>query len=181
MITIKIPEREFFNQDRNEFVYIKEQKITMEHSLRSVAKWESKWHRPFLSKTDKKTDEELIDYLRCMTLTKNVDPNAYYAIPQDEMNRISSYMEDPMTATTIKEDSRAKSNRSIVTAEILYYDMTALNIPFECDKWHLNRLLILIEVCSEKNKPKKKIPKRDLMNRNRSLNAARRKKLGSSG
>lgn len=180
MLTIVIPESEFFNSETNEFVQIKGQKLQLEHSLKSISKWESKWHKPFLSK-EQKTKEETLDYIRCMTLNDNVDPIVFHAIPESEKVRIADYIQDPMTATTIRSDNNAPKNRNIITSEILYYDMVALNIPFECENWHLNRLIMLIEVCNEKNKPKKKIPKSDLARRNRSLNAARRKRIGTTG
>lgn len=116
-----------------------------------------------------------------MTLTQNVKPEIYNCIDIEQFKLISDYIEDPMSATTIREDPTGPKSRKIVTAEVLYYDMIALNIPFECDKWHLNRLLKLIQVCSEHNKPKKKMNKRDLYNRNHALNASRKKRLGSHG
>ncbi len=181
MISIKIPAGEYYNPKTNEFVKYKEHTLRLEHSLRSMAKWESKWHKPFLSK-DNKTNEEIIDYLRCMTLnTADVDDCVYYCIPGSEMEKLTQYMEDPMTATTITRIGNQPKSRAIVTAEILYYDMIALNIPFECEKWHINRLLMLIEVCNEKNKPSKKIPRNELISRNKLLNAARRKRLGTKG
>lgn len=180
MLSITIPEMELFDSSKNEFIYVKGQVLSLEHSLRSVAKWESKWHKPFLTR-DKKTPEEFLDYIRCMTLTQNVKPEIYNCIDIEQFKLISDYIEDPMSATTIREDPTGPKSRKIVTAEVLYYDMIALNIPFECDKWHLNRLLKLIQVCSEHNKPKKKMNKRDLYNRNRALNASRKKRLGSHG
>lgn len=180
MLTVKIPKTEMFDPVNNEFIIVNEQTINIEHSLRSLAKWESKWKKPFISR-DNKTVEELLDYIRCMTLTQNVKPEIYNCIPVEEIKRITEYMEDPMTATTIREDPMHRASREIITAEILYYDMIALDIPFECDKWHLNRLLMLIRVCSEKNKPKKNMSMKELANRNRSLNALRKQRLKTHG
>lgn len=181
MLTITIPETEMFDSSKNEFVYVKEQTLTLEHSLRSLAKWESKWHKPYISR-DERTNEELLDYIRCMTITQNVKPEVYNCIPVSEIEKIVAYIQDPMTATTIKEDPNAPKNRQIITAEILYYDMVALNIPFECEKWHLNRLIMLIQVCNEMNKTdKKKIGGKELAARNRALNAARKKRLKTHG
>lgn len=178
MLTIKIPETELYDEIQNEFHIVKAQSLQLEHSLVSLSKWESKWHKPFLSKDDK-TAEETIDYIRCMTINNNVDPMVYKCITPRIIGTINSYIGDSMTATTIKETQ--KTSREIVTAEIIYYWMVALNIPFECQKWHLNRLLTLINVCSIKNAPPKKMSKRDIMSRNASLNAARRKALHSKG
>lgn len=177
MITIHIDAQEAFNELTNEFVTIKEQNLVLEHSLISISKWESKWHKPFLSKNNK-TTEEALDYIRCMTITPNVDPNSYMFISEKDILRIDEYISDPMTATTFSEQGKS---RSIITAEIIYYWMVSYNIPFECQKWHLNRLLTLINVCSIKNTPPKKMSKSEIASRNAALNAARRKALGTKG
>lgn len=177
MLTIVIPETEFYDEIKNEFKVVKEQKLVLEHSLVSLSKWESKWHKPFLGKQPK-TYEETIDYIRCMTVN-SVDPMAYQGITSANILQINQYIEDPMTATTIKDQKKGKEE--IITAEIIYYWMVALNIPFECQKWHLNKLLTLINVVNIKNKPAKKMSKKDVMSRNASLNAARRKALHTKG
>ena len=183
MLQITIPEREFFDSQKQEFVYLKEQKITLEHSLISISKWESKWKKPFLD-TGNKTYEESIDYLRCMTLTPNVDPDAYKGITTEIFGEISKYIDDTMTATWFNErnhsGNRGRSTQ-VVTSELIYYWMIAYNIPFECQKWHLNRLLTLIKVCDIKNAPSKKMKKKDVYARNRALNAERRRNLGTNG
>lgn len=178
MLTITIPETEFYDEIRNEFKVVKEQKLVLEHSLVSLSKWESKWHKPFLGK-EPKTNEETIDYIRCMTVN-SPDPMVYSCINSNVIARVNQYIEDPMTATTIKNQQK-KPNREIITAEIIYYWMIALNIPFECQKWHLNKLLTLINVVNIKNKPSKKMSKKDVASRNASLNAARRQALHTRG
>lgn len=178
MLKITIPETEFFNEETSEFVKVGKQTLQLEHSLVSLAKWESKWKKPFLSRTNK-TREETLDYIKCMTLTQNVNPMVYSCLTQKNYAEVEAYITDPMTATTFSD--KGKPNREIITAEILYYDMIALNIPFECQKWHLNRLIALIRVCSIKNTPSKKIPKGELARRNRELNAARRKAHNTQG
>lgn len=178
MINIHISEQEAFDEKNNEFITIKEQTLVLEHSLISLSKWESKWHKPFLAKNNKST-EEVIDYLKCMTITPNVNPIVYNYISENDYLRINEYIDDPMTATTFSDNG--PKNRSVITAEIIYYWMVSFNIPFECQKWHLNRLLTLINVCSIKNVPSKKMSKNDIRKRNSSLNAARRKALGTKG
>lgn len=180
MLQITIPAVELFDERINEFISIKEQTLQLEHSLVSLDKWESKWCKPFLSKQDK-TPEELLDYVKCMTITQNVDPNVYQFLTDDNLREINSYIEAPMTATTFSDDKNTKKNREIITAELIYYWMIALNIPFECRKWHLNKLLTLVKVCNIKNQPPKKTSKKDLLARNAALNAARRKQLNTSG
>lgn len=177
-LPLSITTDEFWDPAKNEFVY-KITTIVLEHSLVSIQKWESKWHKPFLSK-EPKTQEETIDYIRCMTITQNVDPRVYKCLTDEHMREVSDYIEDPMTATTIS-NQKGRPNREIVTAEIIYYWMTELNIPQEYRKWHLNQLLTLIQVCNIKKQPPKKMGKRATMRSNAALNAARRARTGSSG
>ena len=180
MLQITIPSAELFDDELQQFVYTKEQTLTLEHSLVSVSKWESKWHKPFLTKTAK-TIEETIDYIRCMTLTKNVDPTIYNYLTNENISEINAYISDPMTATWFSNDKKTKTNGEQVTSELIYYWMIALNIPLEVEKWHLNRLFTLIEVCNRKNQPPKKRSKRDIASSYAALNAARRKQFGSKG
>jgi hypothetical protein len=180
MLQITIPAVELFDENTNEFISTKEQTLQLEHSLVSLHKWESKWCKPFLSKQDK-SPEELLDYVKCMTVTQNVDPDVYMFLTDDNLRQINSYIEAPMTATTFSDNGNSKKNREIVTAELIYCWMITLNIPFECKKWHLNSLLTLIKVCTIKNQPPKKTSKKDLLSRNAALNAARRKQYNTSG
>ena len=179
MLEIVIPSIELWNEEKQEFIFTKGATLKLEHSLVSLSKWESKWCKPFLSKEDK-TREETLDYIKCMTLTQNVDADVYNYITQDNINKIIEYINAPMTATTFREENKGGS-REIITAELIYYWMIALTIPFECQKWHLNKLLTLIRVCNIKNQPPKKMSKGDIMRRNAALNAARRKQLNSKG
>lgn len=180
MLKITIPGGELFDEQKQEFIYTKDQTIALEHSLVSLYKWESKWHKPFLSTKDK-TVEEYIDYIRCMTITQNIDPNVYNRVTKEILEEVSRYMEEPMTATTFSNTKQGKGSNKIITAEELYYSMITLGIPFECQKWHLNKLMTLIRVCNIKNAPKKKMSQREIMQRNKSINAERRKRLGSKG
>lgn len=178
MLTITVPATDYFDERTETFVTSKEQKLLLEHSLVSLSRWEEKHCKPWLGRGEK-TEEEILDYIRCMTITQNVDPLVYYALTPDMINEISKYIEHPHTATTINNDKRRPS-REILTTEIFYYWMVALNIPFECQKWHLNKLLTLIQVCNLKNNPKK-MSKREALTKQRQLNAARRSQLGTSG
>ena len=179
MLIITIPSQELFNDKTQEFVSSKECTISLEHSLVSISKWESKWNKPFLSK-EQKTIEQTLDYIKCMTITQNVDPNIYNFLTQKNIEDINTYIDKPMTATTFP-DSNNKNSREIITSELIYYWMIALNIPMECQKWHLNRLLTLIRVCNVKNTPNKNMSRKEIMSTNAALNAARRKKLNSKG
>lgn len=179
MLELIVPGREFFDEEKNEFVTSKATHLTLEHSLISLSKWESKWEKPFLS--SEKTTPETIDYIRCMTLTQNVDPIVYSSLTDDNVKDVIAYIEAKMTATTITNKEGRGPKGEIVTAEIIYYWMVTLNIPFECQKWHLNRLLTLIEVCSIKNQPSKKMSKNEILKHNRELNAARRARHKTRG
>lgn len=180
MLTITIPETELWDETREEYIYTKRQTLQLEHSLVSISKWEGKWCKPFLSSNDK-TLEETIDYVKCMTVTPNVKPEIYRCLSDENIEEINKYIAAPMTATWFSEDKTAHPSREVITSELIYYWMVALNIPFECQKWHLNRLLTLIKVCDRKNQPPKKMSKNAIMSRNAALNAARRKKTGSKG
>ena len=178
MLLLNIPETELYDEVRNEFTFVKKQTLVLEHSLLSLSKWESKWHKPFLSKKEK-TDEETFDYIRCM-IVNTVDENVLRCISPAMIEQVNTYIQDSMTATTVPND-KSKTNHEIVMAELIYYWMVALRIPFECQKWHLNRLLTLIDVCSIKSQPPKKMSQRAILQRNAALNAARRKALHSKG
>lgn len=180
MLRITIPDSEIYDESTEEFINIKGQTLQLEHSLVSLSKWESKWCKSFFSRQEK-TLEETIDYIKCMTITPNVDPLIYNFLSTENINAINEYIEAPMTATVFSEDKTGKSSNEAVTSELIYYWMIALNIPFECQKWHLNRLLTLVRVCNIKNSPPKKMNKRDIMSRNAALNAARRKQLNTKG
>ena len=180
MLQITIPAVELWDERKQEFVTTKEQTLQLEHSLVSLSKWESKWCKAFLTKQEK-TFEETLDYIKCMTITQNVDPEVYNYLTNKNIEEINNYIDAPMTATYFSDDKTAKISREQVTAEIIYYWMIALNIPFECQKWHLNRLIALIKVCNIKNAPPKKRSKKEIMSRNAALNAARRKRLNTKG
>lgn len=182
MLQIVVPaSAELYDESTNTFLTTKEQTLQLEHSLVSLSKWESKWGKVFLSKNKELTHEETIDYIKCMTLTPNVKPEVYETLTQDNINAITEYIEAPMTATYFSKGQDGPPSREQVTSELIYYWMIALNIPFECQNWHLNRLLTLIRVCNIKNQPPKKMNKKALTSRYASLNAARRKQLNTTG
>lgn len=182
MLQITIPEKEFFDEKNNIFFTTKQTQIALEHSLVSLSKWESKWKKPFIDNKDL-TNEQLIDYIRCMTITQNVDPIVYNGLTRENMEQVKDYISDTMTATWFNEDKTkcGKKNTEAITSELIYFWMVSYQIPFECQKWHLNRLLTLIRICNIKNQPPKKYSKKETMSKNAALNAARRKKLGTTG
>lgn len=181
MLTIVVPGVEGWDEQKEEFVPPSSPiSLQLEHSLLSLSKWESKWEKPFLSK-DTKTVEETLDYIRCMTLNSNVSADVYYRLTSQNLRDVNAYIDAKRSATTIREERKGHRNSEIVTSELIYYWMVALNIPFECQKWHLNRLLMLIRVCNVKNQPAKKRSQRSILKENGALNAARRRQLHSKG
>lgn len=180
MLEIIIPGGELWDEKQETFISTKSQKLILEHSLVSISKWEAKWHKPFLSDKEK-TYEETIDYIKCMTISQNIDSEVYKNVTSKIINEIKDYINDPMTATTVPKEKGAKPSREQVTSELIYYWMTELNIPVEFQKWHLNRLLTLIRVCEFKRTPPKKRSKREIMSMNAAINAARRQELNSKG
>lgn len=180
MLQITVPSRELWNEKTQEFIQTKECVLQLEHSLVSISKWESKWNKVFLTKKEK-TKEEIIDYVKCMTITQNVDPSIYNYLSNDNIDKINEYIYAPMTATWFSKEGKGRGSGEQVTSELIYYWMISLNIPFECQKWHLNRLLTLIRVCNIKNTPPKKMSKRALLQRNAKLNAERLKQFNTNG
>lgn len=182
MLKIVIPAvAKRFNEKTGEFEYSKSQEVTLEHSLISISKWESKWHKPFLDEKTKKTDSEFIDYVRCMCLTPNVSDDIFENLSNGNRLSIQQYIDDPMTATWFSKDNQPAPSHKIITSEVIYSWMIQNNIPFECQKWHLNRLMVLIRVCAQENIPAKKMSPLSVLSQNKSLNAMRRAALGTKG
>ena len=193
MLEIIITPNEYYNEETNHFTYFPETDIalTLEHSLLSISKWEAKWHKPFLNSTQM-TDEELVDYIHFMCVKpspENVNKNVLLSLSDENVEQIKNYIENPMTATFFADKKGGRGGHAankVVTNELIYYWMTAYQIPFSCEKWHINRLLTLIRVCNEEteaqnNPEKKKMSQSEIYARNKMLNAQRRAKLNSKG
>ena len=179
-LSITIPGKELYDEETGLFITIKDTTVVMEHSLLSISKWESKWHKPYLSR-EPKTNEENIDYLRCMCLTQGIDPKVFLALDQRSAKAIGDYIADPMTATTIKHRDNRPS-REIITNEIIYYWMADLGIPFDpCQKWHFNHLMTLIQVAFAKQQPEKKMSRKEMLAERKMLNSQRRAKYHTHG
>ena len=174
MLTIVLPAMEAFNERTEEFVYRKPVELKLEHSLLSISKWESKWQKPFINDEDR-TAEEFLDYIRCMVVNGPITDDILLRLTSEHIQEIVDYMYNPMTATTIR-DNNPTGRREVITSELVYYWMAALNIPFSCEKWHFNRLITLIRVCSIKNgQGQDKMTPREAASHQAALNAARRK------
>lgn len=180
MLYLSINEIEYYDENKNEFFYEGPWTLQLEHSLISVSKWEAKYHKPFLGK-EQKTIEETKDYIKCMTINNKIDERCYKALTNCNFDLVNKYIADKMTATTFNNKEKQSFSREIITSELIYYWMVALQIPFECEKWHLNRLLTLIQICNIKNAKPTKMSKKDILQRNSNLNAQRKKQFETNG
>lgn len=180
MLEIIVPEGEFYNEQTNEFVSTSKCQLSLEHSLVSISKWESIYCKPFFGRAEK-TEDEIRAYVKCMTLNKGIDDRVYACLSMDNVKAIRDYIDAPMTATTFSNYGNQAPSRQIITSEVIYWSMIENGIPFECQKWHINRLLTLIKVCTIKNTPAKKMSKSDIFAMNSKLNASRRAAMHSKG
>lgn len=178
MLELTLNGQEMFNHDLDRFINLPDMCIQLEHSLFSLSKWESKWETPFLSQSEK-TQEQTLDYVRCMVVGPEPPENFELLLTNDDISKVVEYINAKMTATTFNDRDR-RPNREVITSELIFHWMISLGIPFECQHWHLSRLLTLIQVCSLKNNPKK-MSKKDAINQQRELNAQRRKQFNTKG
>lgn len=174
VLDLYVPGKEFWNSELQEFIYTKDITLHLKHSLVSLTRWEQHYKRRFLD-DGPKNEEEYRFYIQCMTLNKDVDPLVYTVLQEDDIKKVTDYLHDSMTATTLPKQNNNRSNSEKLSSELIYYYMSALNIPFECEKWFLNNLIILISIASIKNNPQDKKSKPSWSSI-RALNAARNAK-----
>lgn len=174
VLDLYVPGKEFWNSELQEFIYTKDITLHLKHSLVSLTRWEQHYKRRFLD-DGPKNEEEYRFYIQCMTLNKDVDPLVYTVLQEDDIKKVTNYLHDSMTATTLPKQNNNRSNSEKLSSELIYYYMSALNIPFECEKWFLNNLIILISIASIKNNPQEKKSKPSWSSI-RALNAARNAK-----
>lgn len=181
MLIVTIPSLELFDERTSMFVNTEEIELQMEHSLVTLSEWESKWEQPFL-KPEPKTTEQTYSYLQIMVRNRNVSIEEIKRLPDSEIEKINDYIESKMTATWFNEMASSRpASREMVTNELIYHWMVALNVPWEAEHWHLNRLITLLRVIDAKNQKPKKMPRNEQLARQRELNAQRKAKLGTNG
>lgn len=180
MLEITIPKTDLWDEEHEKFISIEKTDLQLEHSLVSISKWESKWHKPFMVNNEK-SNAELLDYIKCMTLSENVKDEVYYAFNDTLFNAINDYIDDPMTATKFSEIQSSSGYGEVITSEIIYYKMCSFNIPVEFQNWHINRLITLIRIFDIKNSPAKKMSQSELIRRQAEINEMRRKKYNTKG
>lgn len=180
MLHITVTGAEMFDEARQEFITLGDVDLVLEHSLVSLSKWESIFEKPFLSSKDK-TAEEVLGYIKAMTLTPEVPEEVYLKLSEENYAEINKYLEAKMTATWFHDIPGAPKSRDVITSELIYYWMIVFQIPFECERWHLNRLFTLIRVCNVKQEKPKKMSRSEIVARNRELNAQRKAQLGTNG
>lgn len=179
MLRIIVPGEEFWDEVTETFSTVNDQVIELQHSLLSVSKWESKYQIPFLS-TEDKTTEQIYDYIRCMSMTP-IDEEVFTRLTAAELSQVNDHVDSPESATTFGTMPDRKGRGETITSELMYYWMVAFEIPFECEKWHLNRLFALIRICNIKNSPPEKRSRHQVAQQNREINAKRREALQTNG
>lgn len=180
MLKLTIGQEELYDEETEEFRTVGGITIELEHSLVSLSKWESEFEKPFLSGTAKST-EEVLRYIEFMILTPDYPPGVLQELTPEDFTKINEYLDSKQSATTIYDRSKPKGPPQTITSELIYYWMIAFNIPFECEKWHLNRLFALIKICGIKNAKPTKSSRADLAQQRRELNAERKARLGTTG
>lgn len=180
MLTITVGADDVFDESTGKFGTHGGEELQLEHSLVSLSKWEAIHEKAFLG-VSQKTPEELFSYIECMVLTPNPPKDFLLRLSKENVEEINAYIERKMTATWFSDLAPKARNQDVVTAELIYYWMTAFSIPFECENWHLNRLFTLIRICNLKQGKPKKMSRSEIGRRNRELNAQRKAQLGTKG
>jgi hypothetical protein len=180
MLHVVVPGQEMYDEETETFSTPVAAEFDIEHSLVSLSKWESRWEVPFLA-TPQKTTEQVLGYIQMMVVGPEPAPEVFQQLSNDNLLAINTYIGAQMTATWFNEPKHVKNSPEVITAELIYYWMIALGIPFECQYWHLNRLMTLIKVCNIKNQKPKKMSAREAAAQQRALNAQRKAQYGTTG
>ena len=178
MLQLEIGALDLFEEETSTFYVLDPTTIQMEHSLLSISRWEAEWKKPFFAR-EAHTEEQWISYFKYMTITRNVDPLVYTYLSEANRKAITDYISDPMTATSVNNGT--SSSNSIVTSEVIYGWLVSLQIPFEVEKWHINRLTMLVQVVNASMSKGKKLPMSEVYSQQREINAMRRAAHNSKG
>lgn len=181
MLTIYLKETEYYDSEANTFYTIPSYVLQMEHSLYSLSEWEARTKKALIETLESGLSiDDTIEYVKCMDLNEPPTELVYYTLSKKDIYTIQNYINDSRTATIIT-DLRKTNNVSVkkqrITSELIYYWMIEAEIPFECEKWNLNRLFTLIRVISVK-RDTRKMSKKDLKSFNKAEMARRRSKSG---
>lgn len=177
MLLVEVGRREGWNVEKQEFEYTSGKTYSLEHSLWSIAQWETIYRKPFLN-TQEFTVDQFQTYLNLMSKDGPID---VIELDPEMIDRISEYINDSLTATVIKEIGNNTPGASYTTSETLYATMTIARIPWEAQYWHLSRLITLIRVINEFTGEKKKMTPQEILEQNRELNRQRREQLKTKG
>lgn len=156
MLEIHIPELEFYDESNNEFFTRKPLDVSLAHSLISISKWEGIWKKAYFPSSYQEGLQgglEELSYVECMIIGKTPSYVPMYLL-QNHKRELHEYINDTQTATTLHQLGPRKGVTPTITSELIYYWMIKFGIPFECQRWHVSRLLALIEVCNNKENAK---------------------------
>jgi hypothetical protein len=179
MLTLTVRVRDDFDNEENKFI-VEDVVLELEHSLVSLSKWEQKYEKPYLG-DDKPTEEEALYYIECMIMNE-YPPGIVAKLGADHIMQVDTYINRKMTATWFNEITpETKKSNEKITAELVYYWMTTLNIPWEAQNWHLSRLFTLIKIFGAKAEKPKPMTGSELRAHRSELNRKRREEEGHDG
>lgn len=156
-------------------------KLSFEHSLVSLSKWESLHEKAFFGH-EEKTTEESMDYVRCMLLDEDPPLDFLKRLTSDQFFELTNYINSKHTATTFAQETPGRGSQETITSELIYFWLVQFRIPFQpTETWHLNRLMTLVKIAGIKQSKPKKMSRQEVAERNRALNEQRRRESGSAG
>lgn len=172
MLLINFKKYEVFDETKEVFITVEEKKNRhFENSLKAIAKWESKYTKSFFKDEDKNNDE-ILDYLSMMCEEEDISSIDFINNPE-AIELLLEYVNKKHSATTFSSNLN-ENNSQIVTTELIYGYMSLGKIPYEAENWNIERLLNLVRVIGELNKPKEEMSRKDTMELHRKINQQRR-------
>lgn len=183
MLKLTIGSDELYDEEKSEFIIKDGFTIHLEHSLLAISVWEQRFCKPFLGRGEK-TKEETLGYVEAMILDEDYPDDVLDRMTPHHLSKVNDYVDSPATATTFSDLADKKPSRGpsqVITSELIYYWMASANVPFECERWHLNRLFALLRIFDVKNSKQKKMSRSEIASRNRALNEQRKAQLNTRG